>query len=155
LNGQDIGESEIFAIRAGELGVPVGLVTGDQIVGEQLRKRVPQVEVVEVKRALSNVAGDVIPPPRARELIQAGARRAVERASAGELAPYRDEPAPYTVEVVLRSPASDALRANLELLPEFELVEEDTVRTTADDMDLGFRRIAYLGYGGREGVTRY
>ena len=155
VNGQEIGESEIFAIRAGELGVPVGLVTGDQIVGEQLRKRVPQVEVVEVKRALSNVAGDVIPPLRARELIRAGARRAVERAVAGELAPYRDEPAPYTIEVVLRSPASDAMRANLDRLPEFELLANDTVRTSADDMDLGFRRIAYLGYAGREGVTRY
>ncbi len=152
---QVIGESEIFAIRAGELGVPVGLITGDQVVAEQLRKRVPQVEAVEVKRALSLVAGDVIPPVRAREAIRAAARRAVERAQAGELLPYRGEPAPYAIEVVLRSPASDALRENLAGLPEFELADERTVRTSADDMDLGFRRIAYLGYADRPGVTRY
>jgi len=155
VNGRDCGESEIFAIRAGELGVPVGLVTGDQVVAAQLRERVPGVEAVEVKRALSNVAGDVVPPVRAREAIRAGARRAVERACAGDLEPYRGEPAPYALEVVLRQPAPEALRANLARLPEYELVDDCTVRTTAGEMQLGFRRIAYLGYADREGATRY
>ncbi|MBW2280838.1 MAG: M55 family metallopeptidase [Deltaproteobacteria bacterium] len=153
--GQDCGESEIFAIRAGEVGVPVGLVTGDQVVAEQLRKRAPWVEAVEVKRALSNVAGDVIPPVRAREAIRAGARRAVERAAGGELEPYRGEPAPYEIEVDLRNAPSDAMRANLARLPEFEIRGEKTVGTLAEDMSIGFRRIAYLGYADREGTTRY
>lgn len=155
LAGADCGEPEIFTIRAGELGVPVGLVTGDQVVAEQVRKRAPWVEAVEVKRALSRVAGDVIPPARAREAIRAGARRAVERAGAGELPPYRDEPAPYAIEVDLREPPSDAMRDNLARLPEFELDGERTVRTLAPDMDVGFRRVAYLGYAGRPGATRY
>ena len=153
--GRDCGEPELFAIRAGELGVPVGLVTGDQVVAEQLRKRCPWVEAVEVKRALSNVAGDVIPPARAHGMIRAGARRAVERARAGELRPYTDEPAPYAIEVELREAASEPLRANLAVLDEFELADDRTVRTVAPDMDLGFRRIAYLGYADRPGITRY
>jgi D-amino peptidase len=155
VGGVDCGEPEIFAIRAGELGVPVGLVTGDQVVAEQLRKRAPWVEAVEVKRALSNVAGDVIPPARTGDLIRAGARRAVERARAGELSPYTDEPAPYEIEVDLREPPSEALRANLAQLPEFALSGERTVVTTAPDMDQGFRRIAYLGYADRPNTTRY
>jgi D-amino peptidase len=155
VGGQDCGESEIFTIRAGEVGVPVGMVSGDQIVGEQLRKRAPWVDAVEVKRALSTVAGDVIPPARARDAIRAGARRAVERAAAGELEPYRGEPAPYAIEVELRQPAPETMRANLSKLPEFELIDDNTVVFSADDMDLGFRRIAYLGYADREGVTRY
>jgi len=155
VGGRDCGEPEIFAIRAGELGVPVGLVSGDQVAVEQLRARVPQAEGVEVKRALSNVAADVIPPARAREALRAAARRAVERARAGELAPYRGEPAPYEIEVDLRQPPGEHLRANIARLPEFELVGECTVRTLAPDMDLGFRRIAYLGYGNRAGVVRY
>jgi len=155
VGGRDCGEPEIFAIRAGELGVPVGLVTGDQVVIEQLRKRVPEAEAVEVKRALSNVAGDVIPPARAREAIRAAARRAVERAKAGELAPYRGETAPYEIEVELRKAPAEHLRENLARLPEFELVGERTIRSVAPDMDLGFRRIAYLGYGNRPGVVRY
>ena len=153
--GRDCGEPEIFTIRAGELGVPVGLVTGDQVVADQLRKRAPWADAVVVKRALSNVAGDVLPPAATRESIRAGAQRAVERARAGELPPYRDEPAPYAIEVELRNPVEDALRENLARLPEFEIADERTVRTLAPDMDLGFRRIAYLGYGQTAGMLRY
>ena len=155
VGGRDCGEPEIFTIRAGELGVPVGLVTGDQIVSDQLRKRAPWVDAVVVKRALSNVAGDVIPPARARELIHAGAKRAVERARAGELPPYCEEPSPYAIEVELRQPLEAPFRENLARLPEFEILGDCTVRTEAADMDLGFRRIAYLGYGHAPGVVRY
>jgi D-amino peptidase len=155
VGGRDCGEPEIMAIRAGELGVPVGLVTGDQIAIEQLTNRVPRAEAVQVKRALSRVAGEVIPPARAREAIRAGARRAVERFGAGEFEPYLGEPAPYEIEVELRKPASEGLRRNLERLPEFQLDGEQTVRTLAPDMDVGFRRIAYLGFGDREGLLRY
>jgi len=154
--GRDCGEPEIFAIRAGELGVPVGLVSGDQVVVEQLRARTPWVEAAVVKRALSNVSGDCIPPARARTLIRAAARRAVERARAGDLPPYTGEPAPYEIEVELREAIPDPLRANLEALPEFEVSGPRTIRTLAPDMDLGFRRIAYLSFGGkRPGLTRY
>jgi D-amino peptidase len=107
VGGNDCGESEIFSIRAGELGVPVGLICGDQVVIDQLQKRTPWAEAVCVKRALSREAGDVIPPERTRPLIRDAARRAVERARAGELPPYTDEPAPYAIEVELREPIPD------------------------------------------------
>ncbi|HTO08844.1 MAG TPA: M55 family metallopeptidase [Myxococcota bacterium] len=155
LAGTPIGESEIMTIRAGELGVPVGLICGDQVVCAELSKRAPWIETVCVKRALSNVAAEVIPPARARDRIRAGARRAVERARRGELPPYRDQPAPHEIEVDLRKPVEDELRANLSRMPEFELVDERRVRTLAPDMDTGFRRIAYLSYGQRTRSTRY
>ena len=155
LAGAPIGESEIMTIRAGELGVPVGLAAGDQVLCAELAKRAPWIERVEVKRALSNVAGDVIPPARAQALIRAGARRAVERAGRGELSVYRDALAPHEIEVELRAPAGDALRENLSKLPEFELASDRVVRTLAPDMEVGFRRIAYLGYANRPGVLRY
>jgi len=155
VNGKDCGEPEIFTIRAGEMSVPVGLIAGDQVVIEQVRHRAPWVEAVEVKRALSNVAGDVIPPARARALIQAGAQRAVERARAGGVNVYRGEPAPYTIEVEMRAPLGDALRDNLRRMPEYDVLDERTVRTIADNMDIGFRRIAYLGYGNTPGMVRY
>jgi D-amino peptidase len=155
IGGARVGEPDLFAIRAGEVGAAVGLVTGDQMVIEELRKRVPEVESVQVKRALGRQAGELIPPPRAREAIQSGARRAVERAAAGELRPYPGEPAPYEIEVELIDPPDEAMRANLASLPEFEWVDERTVATDAPDMDLGFRRIAYLSYANLPGRTRY
>ena len=65
------------------------------------------------------------------------------------------EPAPYEIEVDLRAPPDEAMRANLAGLPEFEILSERTIATDAPDMDVGFRRIAYLGYASTPGVTRY
>ena len=155
LAGVPIGESEIMTIRAGELGVPVGMISGDQIVCAELSKRAPWIEAVCVKHALSNVSGDVTPPASARDAIYAGARRAVGRALAGELPPYRDQRAPHELEVELRQPLEQSLRKNLESLPEFHVESDHVVRTVAPDMDLGFRRIAYLSFGQRTASTRY
>jgi D-amino peptidase len=155
VNSVTVGEPDLFAIRAGELGAPVALVTGDQIVGAELRKRVPSVEIVEVKQALARQSGRVIPPVRARELIRAGARRAAERAAAGEIEPYLGERAPYEIEVELTEDIDATMRANLDSLPEFEIAAPRTVVTSAPDMDLGFRRIAYLGFASLPNVRRY
>jgi D-amino peptidase len=155
LNGRDCGEPDLFAIRAGELAVPIGLVTGDQIVAEQVNAIAPWAEAVIVKEALSNNAGNCIPPARAQEMIREGARRAVNRANDGLLQPYIAEQAPFEIEVEMREEISDGLRNNLGSLPEFEIVNSRTIRTLVDDMDMGFRRIAYLGYGKKSGVTRY
>jgi len=155
LAGSDCGEPDLFAIRAGELGVPIGLVTGDQIVAEQVHAIAPWAEAVIVKEALSNVAGNCIAPIRAQEMIREGARRAVERAAEGLLQPYIAQHPPYEIEVELREEVSDGLRQNLDLLDEFEIVDAKTVRTLANDMDIGFRRIAYLGFGSKPGLLRY
>ncbi len=155
LGGRRVGEPDLFAIRAGEVGAAVALVTGDQMVIEEVRKRVPEVEAVQVKRALGRQSGEVIPPARAREAIQVGARHAVARAAEGQLAPYRGEPAPYEIEVDLVEAPDEAMRANLASLPEFEIVGDRTVATEAPDMDLGFRRIAYLSFAHTPGRIRY
>jgi hypothetical protein len=79
----------------------------------------------------------------------------LERRRAGELQPYRGEPAPYEFEVELREPMGDAMRRNLETMEEFEVEGDQLVRIIAEDMDLGFRRVAYLGFANLPGVTRY
>jgi len=80
----------------------------------------------------------------------------VRRARAGELRAYRDKSPPYEFEVDLRQPMNDAMRANLRSLAgDFEIVDECCVRVRAPNMDVGFRRVAYLGYADRPGVTRH
>jgi D-amino peptidase len=156
LGGEPIGEADFFAIRAGELGVPIGMISGDQVVAEQVAAICPWVERVIVKEALANQSGNCMAPARARELIRAGAERAVRRARAGDLRVYRDRSPPYEFEVDLREPVNDAMRANLRLLGgDFEIVDERCVRVRAPNMDVGFRRVAYLGYADRPGVTRH
>lgn len=155
IGGRDCGEPDLFAIRAGELGVPIGLVTGDQVVAEQVHAITPWAEAVIVKEALSNTAANCIPPQRARDMIHQAAYRAVERSQAGVLQPYIEDVAPYEIEVELRQEMSDGLKQNLAVLTEYEVLDERTIRTTVNDMDMGFRRIAYLGYGSKPGLTRY
>jgi len=155
LGGEPIGEPDFFAIRAGELGVPIGLISGDQVVAEQVGAICPWVERVIVKEALGNQSGNCLAPARARELIRAGAERAVRRARAGELRPYRDKAPPYEFEVELHKPMNEAMRANLRALGDFEILDDHVVRVRASNMDLGFRRVAYLGYADRPGVTRH
>lgn len=155
LAGEPIGEPHFFAIRAAELGVPVGMVSGDQVVAAQVQAFCPWAEAVIVKEALANQSADCIPPVRAREMIVAGAMRTVERACAGELQLLPEVGGPYEFEVELRKPIGDAMRGNLNSLDDFEILDESTVRVIAPDMDLGFRRVAYLGYADRPGVTRH
>ncbi len=155
LFGDPIGEPDFFAIRAGELGVPIGMVSGDQVVAEQVHNRCPWAEAVIVKEALGNQSGNCIPPARAREMIQQGAETAVKRAIDNDLPPYLEVQGPYEFEVILRKTAGDAMRENLEALDGFELLDDTRVQVTAPDMDLGFRRVAYLGYADSPGVTRH
>ena len=155
LGGREVGEPDLFAIRAGELGVPIGLVTGDQVVAEQVHAICPWAEAVVVKEALGNQAGDCIPPERARTMIAEGAARAVDRSANAVLIPYTEEPPPYEFEVEMRNDIADGLRENLATMQEFQIFDDRTIRIQAPDMDWGFRRVAYLGYGARAGVTRH
>ena len=61
VGGRDCGEPEIFAIRAGELGVPVGLVSGDQVAIEQLRARDAEVGISGslVRTSVARIVSDV------------------------------------------------------------------------------------------------
>jgi len=155
LGGDPIGEPHFFAVRAGEVGVPVGMVSGDQVVAEQVQSLCPWAEAVIVKQALGNQAADCIAPPKAREMITRGAQQTVERAIRGELPVLEGVGGPYEFEVEMRKPVGDAMRANLASLEGFEILDEALIRVTAPDMDLGFRRVAYLGYADTPGVTRH
>jgi D-amino peptidase len=155
LAGEPIGEPDFFARRAAELGVPIGMVSGDQVVAEQVQALCPWAEAVIVKESLGNQSANCVPPARARDMITTGAARAVSRALAGELQIVGDAGGPYEFEVELRKPAGEAMQENLSTLEGFELIDPNVVRVTAPDMDLGFRRVAYLGYADRPGVTRH
>ncbi len=154
LGGEPIGEADFFARRAGELGVPIGMVSGDQVVAEQVLAICPQAETVVIKQALGNQAAHCLAPAQARGMIEAGAKRAVERTAAGEIPPMSTS-GPYEFEVELRKPVSDAMRDNLAGFDYFAITEHQSIRVVAPDMDLGFRRVAYLGYADTPGVTRH
>jgi D-amino peptidase len=96
LNGVAVGESALNALVALKHRVPVVLITGDEATAEEARPFLPEIEAVVVKRSITRFAAESLHPDRACELIRAGARHALARASAAT-PPAIDLPA--TLEV--------------------------------------------------------
>jgi D-amino peptidase len=86
LNGRPVGEYGINALYLGALGVPVGLVAGDDALAEEVAEWLPWAERIVVKRAVGGHAAESLHPSLARDLIReassAVARRAAEDGSA-------------------------------------------------------------------------
>jgi D-amino peptidase len=80
MDGRPVGEAELNAALAGHFGVPVGLVSGDDVLAENLADRFdPAVERVVVKSGISRHASNNLHPEAAREKIRSAAGRAVGR----------------------------------------------------------------------------
>jgi D-amino peptidase len=79
-NGISVGETGINAALCGTWGCPVVLVTGDRATCEEGRELLgPELETVEVKEGLGRLSARHLPPVRARQLIEEGAKRALEK----------------------------------------------------------------------------
>lgn len=78
MGGHEMNESMIVAASAGRFGIPLILVTGDDVLREEIRAFSPRTEYVTVKTATSREAA--IPRPRGDVLIEIEA--AAERALA-------------------------------------------------------------------------
>ena len=79
-NGTSVGETGINAALCGTWDCPVVLVTGDAAVGREARALLgDELEAVEVKKGLGRMSARHVPPQRARQLIEDGARRALEK----------------------------------------------------------------------------
>jgi len=77
-NGTRVGESGIHAALCGTWDCPVLLVTGDDAACAEGRELLGDgLTTVEVKKGLGATSARQIPPLRARELIEAGARKAL------------------------------------------------------------------------------
>lgn len=101
LNGRSIGEAELNALMAAVAGVPVGLVTGDDVICAVAEKAFPGVVTVQVKTALGRTAARSKHPVSARRAIAEGAARAVANAASGTIRPV-PIPGELAVEVELR-----------------------------------------------------
>ena len=102
LAGRPVGESGINAAVLGAWGVPVGLVSGDDALAAETGDWLPWAEQVVVKQVVSRRAAASVHPSVARERVSAGARRAVQRAAAGELRPLVIDP-PVVIEIEFRN----------------------------------------------------
>ncbi len=132
LNGRPVGEYGINGMYLGALHVPVGMVTGDDALAEEVADWMPWSERVVVKRAVSLYAVDSVHPTQARSLVEAGARRAVERASSAD----GDGLVPLTLDppIEVRVEFANAGQADfVAVIPGFERVDDRAVVYQAND----------------------
>jgi D-amino peptidase len=121
VNGKVLNEVGINALIAGELGVSVSLVSGDDVLIEETKQMVPNGFVAIVtKRAVGRSAAITYSPARVRRMLQTGAAAAVRRERQGDFKPFTMA-RPYTVEFKLRKSFPDSVVQGVAALSEFKL----------------------------------
>jgi D-amino peptidase len=126
LDGRPTGEYGLNALALGAWGVPVGLVTGDDALADEVAAWLPWAERVVVKRADGGNSAASDHPRVARDRIRLGAERAVRRAAAGELRRL-DVPAPVVIEVDY---AKGVVADHAAMVPGAARIGDRTVRIT-------------------------
>ncbi len=135
LNGRPTGEYGLNAMILGAWRIPVGLVTGDDALAEEVQVWLPWAEQVVVKTADGTHSAASLHPSNARDLIRDGAEQAVRRASAGELRLLEVE-RPVVVEIDYpRGVEAD----HGAVVPGAERVGDRTVRFSHDDPVVAYR----------------
>jgi D-amino peptidase len=134
-NGTVVGETGINAALCGTWGCPVLLVTGDAAVCDEARELLgPGLTTAPVKSGLGRYGARQLTAHKARELIEAGARKALE--NLGAVKPYDPgRPCEVRVEFV----GTDAFESYARK-PGTEVVAERTVACTAPDWWTAWRR---------------
>jgi len=140
VNGEVVGEGQIAAGLAGSFGVPIVLVTGDDVVCADLQAFLGDVETAVVKRSIDYNVAECLPADVARERIWNAAWRALERLS--DFEPYQFEtPTVLEFECVWHSHATLLAR-----VPGTELVEPRIVRFVSSDFRQIFDMIILLRF---------
>ena len=137
INGVSVGEGGMNAVLARWYGVPVVMVTGDDVAVEEQRVTVPNVRGVVVKRAINSRAVELRPLVDTRREIQQVAKESV--ATATKSSPERL--AQYTVRMTFRDPTIPEVATAFR---EVRLVSPTTVEFTRDAMPDAYRLIRVL-----------
>jgi D-amino peptidase len=139
LNGRPVGEMELAAYLAGELGIPWIFTSGDLHACKEAEGFVPGMVVAPVKEGLSTYCAIHLTPHDARKLIRERVKEAVARAQ--ETQPLRLS-YPVTLEIERRAPGPETVG------PGGERVDAFTVRWQGDN----FWRLFHLAVYGKEVV---
>ncbi len=127
VNGRSVGEGGLNSLVAAWYGVPVVLVTGDDVAVAEVEAVAPSARGVAVKKALNVRAVELQPLAAARADIEKAAREAV--ASSSRVPSQRT--GPYIVRMRFKDTLIPLIA---EGLPGFERKQADVVSWTSDTM---------------------
>ncbi len=121
VNGIPLNEVAVSALIAGEMGVSVSMVAGDDAAIAETQQMLGNGFVpVITKYAVGRIAGITYSPAKVRQMVAAGAAEAVRREKAGEFKPFTMA-RPYRVEFTLQPSMSDEVVDQVAALPGFTL----------------------------------
>lgn len=133
LNGMELGEAGLYGALAGEFGVPVALIAGDDVFIEETLPLFPDVTFVETKQAEGQNSGLSITPEESCRAIYDAARTLVENPS--QWTPFKIEP-PIVCRLQTQTPALADLFGQL---PIVERLASDEVGFNAESVQSAIR----------------
>jgi D-amino peptidase len=137
VNGQSLGEGGLNTMVAASYGVPVVLVTGDDVAVQQVAQIARDARTVAVKRAINPRAVELRPFKAVHQEIDDAAFQGVRAAK--RFPPQRAST--YRVEVQFQDVTIPEIAQNL---PSFDRPSPDTVAFTADSMPKAYTLIRLL-----------
>lgn len=139
VNGVPVSEADVNALQASAVGVPVGLVTGDDIICTAVARTLPGIETVAVKQARGCNAANSLSPAESQRLISGAAARVVSRASS-----YSLPIVPEILEVEIDLPNASAAE-QAAMIPHAERTANRTVKLIARSPReaIGFVEVCY------------
>jgi D-amino peptidase len=135
LNDQPVGEVEVFGRMLGAFGTPVVAVSGDRDVCLEAEAVIPAIKTIQVKEGYSFESGLCIAPQRARQLIEARVKEALQNIPAARLI----LPPPHTRFKVTYH--TDGLAENMAKLPDVALLDPHTILIESDNYITALNRI--------------
>ncbi|MBD7909041.1 M55 family metallopeptidase [Sporosarcina gallistercoris] len=127
VNSVEMGEFGLNALVAGYYDVPTVFVSGCNLLAEEAKAVIPEIETVIVKETISRTAALNLSPSEAKARIQQGAKRSLEHI--GGQIPFAMD-GPFAVEIeFLNTGYADAV----EIVPIYERSNPLTVSFTNDD----------------------
>jgi D-amino peptidase len=139
LNGVTVPEAGISAAIAGRFGVPVVLISGDNVAVDEARRLLGDVEGAVVKRAISFHSASTMTPKAAQQLIRERVKAALSRRSAFK--PYVVR-APVQLDVVFKNYRPAEV---LSYLPIVERTTAHSIRFTGRDIIEVSKFIEFIG----------
>ncbi len=94
VNEVEFSETHIIAASAARWGIPVIMVSGDNVLEEQLKPDFSELEYATVKTAKSHSVAEPFAPQEAEKRIETAAHQAMQKFLAGKFRPYYLPP-PY------------------------------------------------------------
>ncbi len=140
LNGIPVPEAGLNAAIAGDFGVPVVFVSGDQATVDEARRLLGPIATAAVKTGISFYSGTMLHPEESRRMIREGVKQGLERRL--QLKPYKVVH-PVRLEVTFKEPVYAEI---VSYLRNVERTGRNAISYTAIDMIDASRFFSAIGF---------